>query len=190
MDDATAAQLCTELCKKAGFAGEPAREPMRAWSLSAVERLRFPDGITAIFKFAREPFTHEDKALTLAAAGGVPVPILYASAVQDGVLGMIMEDLGLPVREAGEEDGAKAAVHLICFRREPRGLAGARPGAPAQGSAGAGASPSGCSHCPSAVTSPSSAESRQYPPGSPCWSNRVSTSKNCTSLAAPIDPGD
>lgn len=116
MDDAIGARLCAELCTEAGFAGEPTREPMRAWSLSAVERLRFPDSTTAIFKFAGEPFTGEDKALTLAAAGGVPVPVLYGSAVREGVLGMVMEDLGQPVREAMAEDGARAAVNLHAVR--------------------------------------------------------------------------
>lgn len=110
------ARLCAELCSKVGFAGEPTREPMRAWSLSAVERLRFPDGATAVFKLAGEPFTREDKALTLAAAAGVPVPVLYGSVVRESVLGMIMEDLGQPVREARDEDGAKAAVTLHAVR--------------------------------------------------------------------------
>ncbi|TQS07095.1 phosphotransferase [Microbispora hainanensis] len=85
---------------------------MRAWSLSAVERLHFPDGSTAIFKFAAEPFTGEDRALKLAAVHGVPVPELYACAVSGGVLGMLMEDLGEPVREAADDDGVKAAVVL------------------------------------------------------------------------------
>ncbi|KAA9380184.1 phosphotransferase [Microbispora cellulosiformans] len=85
---------------------------MRAWSLSAVERLHFPDGSTAIFKFAAEPFTGEDRALKLAAVHGVPVPELYACAVSGGVLGMLMQDLGEPVREAADDDGVKAAVVL------------------------------------------------------------------------------
>jgi hypothetical protein len=42
----------------------------------------------------------------------VPVPELYASAVSGGILGMLMQDLGEPVREAADDDGIKAAVVL------------------------------------------------------------------------------
>ncbi|WP_424528865.1 hypothetical protein ACOZ38_04065 [Sphaerisporangium viridialbum] len=116
MDEATVTRLCAELCAKAPFTGEPVREPIRAWSLSAVERLRFLDGSTAIFKYAAEPFTAEDQALQLAATYGVPVPSLYGSAVHDETLGMVMEDLGQPVREATDEDAATAAVRLHAVR--------------------------------------------------------------------------
>lgn len=116
MDTITVSRLCAELCAKAGFISEPAREPIRAWSLSAVERLRFADGSTVIFKFAAEPFTAEDHALTLAATNGVPVPVLHGSAVRDGILGMLMEDLGEPVRDADDQDGIAAAVRLHAVR--------------------------------------------------------------------------
>lgn len=118
MHELTVTRLCAELCAKARVPGEPKREPMRAWSLSAVERLHFPDGSTAIFKFAAEPFTGEDRALKLAGVHGVPVPELYASAVSGGILGMLMQDLGEPVREAADDDGVKAAV--VLHRVRPR----------------------------------------------------------------------
>lgn len=89
-----------------------AREEVRVWSISGVERLTFTDGTTAIFKYAKRPFDSEDQALRLAHALGVPVPAVHASAVMDGWLGMLLEDLGAPIREADDLDGAAAAVVL------------------------------------------------------------------------------
>lgn len=88
------------------------REEVRVWSMSGVERLTFPDDTTAIFKYAKRPFDSEDQALRLAHTLGVPVPAVHASAVLDGWLGMLLEDLGTPIREAGDLDGAAAAVVL------------------------------------------------------------------------------
>ncbi|WP_399085970.1 aminoglycoside phosphotransferase family protein [Streptomyces sp. BBFR2] len=92
------------------------REEVRVWSMSGVERVAFPDGSTAIFKYAKKPFDSEDQALRLAHTLGVPVPRLHASAVLDGWLGMLMEDLGLSVREADDLDGVAAAVVLHSTR--------------------------------------------------------------------------
>ncbi|MBL1110462.1 phosphotransferase [Streptomyces sp. 5-8] len=89
-----------------------AREEVRVWSMSGVERLTFADGGTAIFKYARRPFDREDQALRLAKTFGVPVPSVHASAVLDGWLGMLLQDLGAPIREADDLDGAAAAVIL------------------------------------------------------------------------------
>ncbi|WP_328440977.1 aminoglycoside phosphotransferase family protein [Streptomyces sp. NBC_00444] len=89
-----------------------AREEVRVWSMSGVERLTFTDGTTAIFKYAKKPFDSEDQALRLARALGVPVPAVHASAVVDGWLGMLLEDLGPAAREADDLDGATAAVVL------------------------------------------------------------------------------
>ncbi|MFI1704608.1 phosphotransferase family protein [Streptomyces griseoruber] len=89
-----------------------AREEVRVWSMSGVERLTFTDGTTAIFKYAKKPFDSEDQALRLARSLGVPVPAVHASAVVDGWLGMLLEDLGAPAREADDLDGATAAVVL------------------------------------------------------------------------------
>ncbi|MGV9567721.1 aminoglycoside phosphotransferase family protein [Streptomyces sp. NPDC003480] len=88
------------------------REQVRVWSMSGVERLTFTDGSTAIFKYARRPFDREDQALRLAKTLGAPVPSVHASAVLDGWLGMLLEDLGAPIREADDLDGAAAAVVL------------------------------------------------------------------------------
>ncbi|MER5382653.1 aminoglycoside phosphotransferase family protein [Streptomyces sp. NPDC002688] len=88
------------------------REEVRVWSMSGVERLTFTDGTTAVFKYAKRPFESEDQTLRLADNRGVPVPAVHASAVVDGWLGMLLEDLGVAVREADDLDGAAAAVVL------------------------------------------------------------------------------
>ncbi|MEU5111460.1 aminoglycoside phosphotransferase family protein [Streptomyces longwoodensis] len=92
------------------------REEVRVWSMSGVERLTFPDASTVIFKYAKRPFDGEDQALRLAHTLGVPVPQVHASAVLDGWLGMLMEDLGPAVRDADDLDGTAAAVVLHSTR--------------------------------------------------------------------------
>lgn len=89
-----------------------AREEVRVWSMSGVERLTLSDATTLIFKYAKRPFEREDEALRLAFTLGIPVPRVHASIVLQGWLGMLMEDLGEPVREADDLDGVAAAVSL------------------------------------------------------------------------------
>jgi hypothetical protein len=91
---------------------QPERAEVRVWPLSGVERLTFPDGGTAIFKYAKKPFDSEDQALRLARTLSVPVPVVHASAVLEGWLGMVLEDLGTTTRDADDLDGAAAAVVL------------------------------------------------------------------------------
>jgi hypothetical protein len=89
------------------------REQVRAWSMSAVERLRLNDGSAVILKYAAEVFAGEAAVLTHTAAHDVPVPRLLASALQeDGSVVMLMEDLGEPSREADLEDAAATAVAI------------------------------------------------------------------------------
>ncbi|MEU0097325.1 aminoglycoside phosphotransferase family protein [Streptomyces sp. NPDC006267] len=95
------------------------REEVRVWSMSGVERVTFPDGSTAIFKYAKKPFDSEDQALRLAHTLGVPVPQIHGSAMIDGWLGMLMEDLGPSAREADDLDGVAAAVVLHSTRTAP-----------------------------------------------------------------------
>ncbi|WP_053708844.1 aminoglycoside phosphotransferase [Streptomyces sp. NRRL B-3648] len=95
------------------------REEVRVWTMSGVERVTFPDGTTAIFKYAKKPFDSEDQALRLAHTFGVPVPQVQASAILDGWLGMLLEDLGPSVREADDHDGVAAAVVLHGTRTAP-----------------------------------------------------------------------
>ncbi|WP_217569313.1 aminoglycoside phosphotransferase family protein [Streptomyces sp. GbtcB7] len=96
-----------------------ARDEVRVWSMSGVERLTLSDGSTAIFKYAKKPFDSEDQALRLAHTLGVPVPKVHVSAALDGWLGMLLEDLGTPIREADDLDGAAAAVVLHRTRSAP-----------------------------------------------------------------------
>lgn len=112
MDATDSAELLPPLLKAAGITPEPIREPVRVWARSGVERLRMAGGGSVVFKYAEEPFDHEHQALTLAAGNRLPVPELIAAHTVPGLLGMLMEDLGQPVREADQDDAARAAVAL------------------------------------------------------------------------------
>jgi hypothetical protein len=103
--------LLNDICTGAALP-EPRRDPLRVWSLSGVERLTFPDGTTAIYKFATEPFTTEHQVLRDADAAGIPVPAVIGATIRDHVLGMVIEDLGEPARDATDHDGIVAAVTL------------------------------------------------------------------------------
>ncbi|WP_322754517.1 phosphotransferase [Frankia sp. Cas3] len=105
-----AAVLLDELTAQMGLGGPAARSVVRVWALSGVERVRLADGRNVIFKYAREPFTGEAAVLRYVAVQGVPVPRVVVSIVHEGVLGMLLEDLGESVRVATAADGAKAAV--------------------------------------------------------------------------------
>jgi hypothetical protein len=110
MNATDAAALLPALLKTAGLDPDPAREPIRIWTRSGVERLRLAGGGSVVFKYAEAPFDREHIALQVAAGGGLPVPALLASHTAPDLLGMLLEDLGEPVREAGDQDGATAAV--------------------------------------------------------------------------------
>ena len=111
MDTTLHADLLDNLLTIAGRS-TASREEVRVWSMSGVERLTFTDNTTAIFKYAKRPFDSEDQALRLARTLGVPVPAVRASAMVDGRLGMLLEDLGPAARDADDLDGATAAVLL------------------------------------------------------------------------------
>ncbi|MGH3480444.1 MAG: hypothetical protein ACRDSI_11635 [Pseudonocardiaceae bacterium] len=104
--------LLPPLLASARLPDDPKREPLRVWAHSGVERLHFGDGASVVFKYADAPFDTEHVALRLAASNGVPVPALRAARTIPGMLGMLLEDLGEPVRDADDHDGARAAVHL------------------------------------------------------------------------------
>ncbi|MFF7454995.1 aminoglycoside phosphotransferase family protein [Kitasatospora sp. NPDC008115] len=92
--------------------GTPTRLPIRVWSMSGVERLAFPDGTTAVLKYACDPFTVESRTLRAAARAGIPVPRVLGSAQRGGLLAMVLEDLGDPRREATDGEAATAAASL------------------------------------------------------------------------------
>jgi hypothetical protein len=96
----------------ADLPADPAREPLRVWEHSGVERLRFHGQASVVLKYADAPFDREHLALRLAARHGVPVPRVHAARIVPGALLMIMDDLGEPAREASDCDGARAAVRL------------------------------------------------------------------------------
>jgi hypothetical protein len=104
--------LLPPLLATAGLPDDPQREPVRVWAHSGVERLRFAAGASVVFKYADTPFDNEHIALHLAASYGIPVPALHAARTIPGLLGMLLEDLGEPVRDANDHDGAHAAVRL------------------------------------------------------------------------------
>ncbi|GAB3207293.1 hypothetical protein SAMN02745673_04912 [Marinactinospora thermotolerans DSM 45154] len=87
-------------------------EVLHSWELSHVERVTLSTGGTLVFKAAVEPFVHEHDALTSAWQAGVNVPRVYSSTRGPTSLGMLMEDLGRPVREADDADGIAAALQL------------------------------------------------------------------------------
>lgn len=100
------------LLADAGLHEDPKREPLRVWEHSGVERLRVANDASVVFKYAETPFDVEHVALRLAASHGVPVPALRAARTIPGMLGMLLEDLGEPMRAADDRDGARAAVRL------------------------------------------------------------------------------
>ncbi|MEV6973266.1 aminoglycoside phosphotransferase family protein [Kitasatospora sp. NPDC093806] len=103
--------MLAEICADTGRP-QPTRNPMRVWALSGVERLAFPGGRTAIYKYAAEPFTTEDRILRAAQKAGVPVPAVLGAIAREDHLGMIIEDLGDEQRTATDADGVVAAVAL------------------------------------------------------------------------------
>jgi hypothetical protein len=111
MDTTDVDALFSRLTAAAGTAGG-SREPIRIWARSGVERVRLTGGGTVVFKYAEAPFDTEDTALSALAGRGLPVPALIGAAHRDGVLGMLIEDLGPAEREAGDDDGVAAAVAL------------------------------------------------------------------------------
>jgi hypothetical protein len=112
MDTADAAALLPPLLADARLPPGPGREPIRVWARSGVERLHLAGGGTAVFKYAQDPFDREHYALALAAWHGVPVPRLLAARTVPGLLGMLLEDLGHPARDAGQHDAAQAAARI------------------------------------------------------------------------------
>lgn len=102
--------LLTDLASQAALGWPVSRREVRVWALSGVERVRFANGETLIFKAAREPFINEAKVLWHVHRRGVPVPYLLTSAIRGGMLGMLLEDLGDPVRDVTLADGVDAAV--------------------------------------------------------------------------------
>lgn len=112
MDPTIVKDMLGELLDRPGLAATARREELRCWELSAVERVHLGGGKngTVIFKYARAPFIREAEILAHVERRGVPVPHLLAFMISGDVQGMLLEDLGPPVREATVDDAAVAAV--------------------------------------------------------------------------------
>ncbi|MDR7277712.1 phosphotransferase [Catenuloplanes atrovinosus] len=104
--------LLQRLCTDAGLAAPAGHTPIRVWAHSGVERIRLTDARTVVLKYAKTPFTGEDRLLTACRRAGVPVPDVLAARHDDGILTMLLEDLGHPIREASAGDAARVAVVL------------------------------------------------------------------------------
>lgn len=109
------------LADSCGLGPVTAREPLRIWALSGVERLHLADGTTVIAKYATGPGTTEATILRQVAAIGVPVPRLVAT-VRTPDLYMLLEDLGPTTREPDDADAATAAATLHTHNPNPRHL--------------------------------------------------------------------
>ncbi|MCM3922544.1 phosphotransferase [Frankia sp. AiPs1] len=110
MDNTPQFAILADLVHQTGRGMPAARTRVRVWEMSGVERLSFTDGPDLIFKWGREPFTAEADILRHVHGQGVRVPEVFASAARDGVLGMLMHDLGDADREATIDDAVTAAI--------------------------------------------------------------------------------
>src|SRR5215472_12250147 len=116
-----AGRMLPQLLTACGIGSEVRREEVRVWARSGVERLHLADGRTLVFKYAAAPFDREHLVLRQAAEYGVPVPAMIGAHTEPGWLGMLLEDLGEPIREPDGHDAAEAAVKVHGVLR-PRGL--------------------------------------------------------------------
>ena len=109
--------LLPSLLADAGLPADPAREPLRVWAHSGVERLRFSGQASVVLKYADAPFDHEHLALRLAERHSIPVPHVHAARTAPGLLAMLLDDLGEPAQQATDQDGARAAIRLHAVNR-------------------------------------------------------------------------
>ncbi len=91
------------------------RQAIQEWELSAVERLFLSDGSSLICKVATAPFTGEATVLRALSELDAAVPVLHGYAMRPQALGMLMDDLGDPIRAATLAEAAAAArwVHAV-----------------------------------------------------------------------------
>ncbi|MER7471714.1 aminoglycoside phosphotransferase [Micromonospora sp. NPDC000018] len=91
------------------------RQVVQAWELSSVERLFLSDDSSLVCKIAAAPFTGEAAVLRALNEREAPVPLLHGYALRHKALGMLMEDLGDPLRPPTVPEAAAAAcwVHAI-----------------------------------------------------------------------------
>ena len=108
LDERLVAQLRCDLLTAARRV-PTGRQAIQEWELSTVERLFFADGSSVVCKVAARPFTGEATVLRALNAQGASVPVLHGYAMRPQTLGMLMDDLGEPVRAATVAEAAAAA---------------------------------------------------------------------------------
>ncbi len=111
LDQSTVDQLRRDLLTDAGHV-QTGRQVIQAWELSAVERLFLADGSSIVYKAATAPFTGEAAVLRALGEQGATVPVVRRSAIRNGTLGMLMDDLGDPLRPPTAADAATAAAQV------------------------------------------------------------------------------
>lgn len=119
MDDRLVTSLFGELCAHLGKETAPHREELRGWVHGGLERVSFADGTTLMHKYATRPFTKEADALRSLHSRGVPVPKVAVAVVRGRQLGMLMEDLGEPLRPATEDEALAALLALHAAPVDP-----------------------------------------------------------------------
>ncbi|MEV0810919.1 aminoglycoside phosphotransferase [Micromonospora sp. NPDC050200] len=114
LNEGTVDQLRRDLLAGAGHS-QTGHKVIQAWELSAVERLLLADGSTVVCKIAAAPFTGEAAVLRALSELGAAVPVLHGYAMRHQALGMLMDDLGDPLRPptAAEAAAAAAWVHAL-----------------------------------------------------------------------------
>ena len=70
------------------------RDVLWEWALSRVERVHLDDGTSLIVKRSRDPLIDEGRILRHISGGDVPLPRLRHSQLRDGILTLVLEDLG------------------------------------------------------------------------------------------------
>jgi hypothetical protein len=112
MDGYLRSQQRRNLLRRLGIDTVYTMETLSCGRLSQVERLHLPGRRTVIYKTRLPPFTNEHTALRAAGTSGIPVAEVHASREADGMLGMLLTDLGVAARKAEPEHVALAAAQL------------------------------------------------------------------------------
>ncbi|MEV0428238.1 aminoglycoside phosphotransferase [Micromonospora sp. NPDC050495] len=114
IDAALADQLRRDLLTAAGHQ-RTGGQVIQEWELSTVQRLYLSDGSSVICKLATSPFTGEAAVLRSLNEHGAAVPHLHGYTLRPQALGMLMDDLGDPIRPPTTAEAAAAAraVHAI-----------------------------------------------------------------------------
>ena len=121
MHSTTIDELADQLILRAGFNAITDCHTLHRRDLSGVDRLHVYDehgARTVIFKYAAAPLTTTEAAtLQWLAHHQLPVPHLLASEHLGSALGLLLQDLGDPIREPTLTDAARAAV--VAHRAPP-----------------------------------------------------------------------